>query len=63
LGGRFVATARARRQELIIRADRQVPHGVVVQIMTRALEAGVPSIQIATRPEPGEPRPGPEPPR
>ena len=38
-------------QELVIKADRQVPHGTVVQIMSLAIEAGIPSINIATRPE------------
>ena len=38
-------------QELVIKADEQVPHGMVVKIMTLAIEAGIPSINIATRPE------------
>jgi biopolymer transport protein ExbD len=55
------AAGRQRVQELIIKADKQVPHGTVVQIMTLAVEAGIPSVNIATRPEmplqPGETRP------
>jgi biopolymer transport protein ExbD len=46
------ATAKgAGPQELVIKADKQVPHGTVVQIMSLAIEAGIPSINIATRPE------------
>ena len=37
--------------ELVIKADKQVPHGTVVEIMSMAIEAGIPSINIATRPE------------
>lgn len=39
------------RQELIIKADRQVPHGIVVQVMSLALEAGITAVNWATRPE------------
>ena len=39
------------RQELIIKADRQVPHGTVVQVMSLALETGISAINWATRPE------------
>jgi len=39
------------RQELIIKADRQVPHGTVVQIMSLALEVGISAVNWATRPE------------
>lgn len=45
------AAQRGRNQELIIKADKQVPHGTVVQLMSMAIEAGIPSINIATRPE------------
>lgn len=44
------AVQRQRVQELIIKADRQVPHGTVVEIMNMAFAAGIPSIHIATRP-------------
>jgi biopolymer transport protein ExbD len=37
------------RQELIIKADRQVPHGAVVQVMSMALNAGITAINWATR--------------
>lgn len=40
-----------RISELIIKADKQVPHGTVVQIMSLAVEAGIPVVNIATRPE------------
>lgn len=46
-----VMAAQFPRQELVIKADRQVPHGTVVQIMSLALEAGVTAINWATRPE------------
>jgi biopolymer transport protein ExbD len=39
------------RKELIIKADRQVPHGTVVQVMSLALEAGITAVNWATRPE------------
>lgn len=38
-------------QELVIKADKQVSHGTVVQIMSLAMQAGISSINIATRPE------------
>jgi len=38
-------------QELIIKADRQVSHGTVVQVMSLALECGITAINWATRPE------------
>ena len=42
---------RAPNQELIIKADKQVPHGVVVEIMNIAFKAGVHSVNLATRPD------------
>jgi len=55
------AAQRTRLQELIIKADKQVPHGTVVHIMSLAVEAGIPVINIATRPEmplqPAAPKP------
>jgi len=42
---------RTTNQELIIKADKQVPHGVVVEIMNIAFKAGLRGINIATRPE------------
>jgi biopolymer transport protein ExbD len=35
---------------LVIRADRQVSHGLVVEIMNTAIQAGL-SVVIATKPE------------
>jgi len=46
-----VAGGKFPRQELIIKADRQVPHGTVVQIMSLALESGITAVNWATRPE------------
>jgi biopolymer transport protein ExbD len=45
------AAQQSHNQELIIKADRQVPHGTVIQIMSIALEAGVSAVNLATRPE------------
>jgi len=46
-----IAAGQFPRQELIIKADRQVPHGTVVQVMSLALEAGITAVNWATRPE------------
>lgn len=40
-----------RARELIIKADRQVRHGTIVQIMGIALKAGISTVNMATRPE------------
>ena len=45
------AAKKSRNRELIIKADQQVSHGAVVQIMSLAVEAGIPAISLATRPE------------
>ena len=42
---------RVPNQELIIKADKQVPQGVVIEIMNIAFKAGVHGINLATRPE------------
>ena len=47
------AVRQGRRTELIIKADRQVPHGAVVELMSVALKAGVTVVNLATRPEVG----------
>jgi biopolymer transport protein ExbD len=46
-----MAAGQFPRQELIIKADRQVPHGTVVQVMSLALEAGITAVNWATRTE------------
>jgi biopolymer transport protein ExbD len=46
-----LAAGQFPRKELIIKADRQVPHGTVVQVMSLALEAGITAVNWATRPE------------
>ena len=46
-----IAASQFPRQELIIKADRQVPHGTVVRIMGLALDAGITAVNWATRPE------------
>lgn len=52
------AAAQSRNQELIVKADRQVPHGTVIQVMSIALEAGISAVNLATRPEmAGQPTP------
>jgi biopolymer transport protein ExbD len=45
------AAQQSRNQELIIKADQQVTHGTIVQVMTIALEAGITAVNLATRPE------------
>lgn len=45
-----IAAQQSRNQELIIKADQQVPHGTVVEVMTIALEAGITAVNLATRP-------------
>ena len=42
---------RGRGRELIIKADRQVSHGTVTQIMSAALKAGITEVNIAARVE------------
>jgi biopolymer transport protein ExbD len=48
-----IAVRQNPRSELIIKADRQVPHGAVVELMSVALKAGVTVVNLATRPEVG----------
>ena len=45
------AARQSRSQELIIQVDRQVPHGMLVQLMGVALDAGISAVNVATRPE------------
>jgi len=44
------AAKQARGQELVIKADRQVSNGTVVQIMDMAFAAGITAVNLATRP-------------
>jgi biopolymer transport protein ExbD len=44
------AGRRGQDAELIIKADKQVAHGTVVEIMSMATEAGITAVNIATRP-------------
>ena len=46
-----VAAQQNHNAELIIKADQQVPHGTVVQIMSVALKAGISVVNLAARPE------------
>ena len=43
--------SRTPNQELIIKADKEAPQGMVVEIMNIAFKAGVHGINLATRPE------------
>jgi biopolymer transport protein ExbD len=52
------AVRQHQRSELVIKADRQTPHGAVIELMSAALKAGVSSVNLATRPEVGVPPPG-----
>lgn len=45
------AAQQDRNAELIIKADQQVPHGTVIQIMNVALKAGITVVNLAARPE------------
>jgi len=45
------AVQQGRGRELIIKADRQVSHGTVTQIMGVALKAGITAVNIAARVE------------
>jgi biopolymer transport protein ExbD len=45
------AVQQNRSAELIIKADQQVPHGTVIQIMSVALKAGISVVNLAARPE------------
>lgn len=51
LWGRLIEELKAQRQgTLVIRADRDVPHGFVVRVMDVAKQAGANRIAIATSP-------------
>jgi biopolymer transport protein ExbD len=45
------AVQQGRGRQLIIKADRQVSHGTVTQIMSLALKAGISMVNIAARAE------------
>lgn len=50
------AVVKGRGKELIVKADRQVPHGTIVEIMGLGVKAGCSVINLATRIEaPGAP--------
>ncbi len=44
------AAQKSTNPELIIKADRQVTEEMVVKIMSLAFEAGIPAVNLATRP-------------
>jgi len=53
LGAKVVAIFAARedeRREVLLRADRTVPYGVVAQVMASLQEAGVDHLGMMTRP-------------
>jgi len=45
------AAKQSRNQTLVIKADRQVSNGTIVQIFSIAREAGISAVNWATRPE------------
>jgi biopolymer transport protein ExbD len=45
------AARQNRNAELIIKADQQVSHGTVIQIMSVALKSGISVVNLAARPE------------
>ena len=49
---RFIETARLKKTNLILQADRDVRHGYVVRVMDLAKKAGITSIVIAAQWEP-----------
>jgi len=49
---RFIETARLKKTNLILQADRDVKHGYVVRVMDLAKKAGITSIVIAAQWEP-----------
>jgi len=53
------AISQTRSRELIIKADKQVAHGTVQQIISMAMQAGISAINLATRPAPPAPLPPP----
>jgi biopolymer transport protein ExbD len=55
------AAHQTRSQELIIKADKQVSQGVVMQIMNIAFESGITAVLLAERPAPGAPLPPTQP--
>ena len=58
LWGKLVDIFRRRPNfMLVIKADRQVPHGRVVEVMDIAKQAGVQRLAIATQPKKQEVRP------
>ena len=57
LWGKLVDIYRRRANPmLVIKADRLVPHGRVVEVMDIAKQAGVGRLAIATEPKKQEPR-------
>ena len=45
------AVRKAPHNELVIKADRQVSHGAIVQLMSIAFESGITAVNLATRAE------------
>jgi len=45
------AAKESRSRELIIKADRRVPHGMVTKVIGLAFESGITGVNVATRPE------------
>jgi len=57
LGAKVEAIFRAResrKREVLLRADRKVPYGVVAQVMASLQEAGVDHLGMVTRPAEAE---------
>lgn len=52
LGQSLVSAAgRSPNQDLIIKADGQVPHSVIIHVLNIAYKAGIATVNLATRPE------------
>ena len=55
LGGHVGRLIQGREQILYLRADKEVPYGLVVQVMAEARAAGVERLGIVAESEPREP--------
>ena len=45
------AVLNSRNPELVLKADRQVPHETIIKILGIAFDAGVSAVNMATRPD------------
>ncbi len=55
LSGHIARLMQTREKILYLRADKEVPYGLVVQVMAEAREAGVNRLGVVAELEPGQP--------